>query len=178
MNRFSDHPSYRHNLIVMRHAKSDWTNGLADVSRPLSERGLRDSVAAGHWFETSDIEPDLVLVSPSARTQQTWELIAEQLSWSPTAVIDRRIYAADPNTLVQIVRELPEEVGTVVMVGHNPGCEVLVSDLAGPDSNAAAFDRLASKYRTLGTARLGVPNGWADVAVDGCDLLDFVAPRG
>ncbi|MCH9815568.1 MAG: histidine phosphatase family protein [Actinomycetia bacterium] len=178
MNERSNPLPYRHTLIVMRHAKSDWGEDLPDVARPLSERGERDAAAAGHWLDAAPLDPNLAVVSPAVRTQQTWHLVAAAMPWAPTAVTDQRIYAADPDMLLQVVRELPEDLHTVVLVGHNPGCEVLVGDLASPDGDAAAFARMASKYRTLGTAVLGIPASWADIGHHNCDLLDFVVPRG
>ena len=168
----------RHTLILMRHAKSDWANDLPDIARPLSPRGARDAVAAGEWLDSTALEPNLVIVSPAVRTQQTWQLVSESMQWAPTAVTDRRVYAADPEVLLQILHELPEDLGTVVLVGHNPGCELLVSDLASADGDADAFARMATKYRTLGTAILGVSTTWAEVGHNQCDLLDFVVPRG
>ena len=41
------------------------------------------------------------------------------------------MYAASDDELLTVVRELPDDAGNVVLVGHNPGIEELASLLSG-----------------------------------------------
>jgi len=118
-------------LILLRHAKSDWSNDEVDLVRPLAERGRRQAPDAGRWLNTGVPSIDLAVVSPALRARSTWELVAAELDVPPHARIDERLYAASEQELLEVVRELPEDVRTVILVGHNPGLEALVSRLTG-----------------------------------------------
>lgn len=124
-------------LVVVRHAKSDWSGDEPDISRPLAKRGLRQMPASAAWIAAHHPEVDLAVVSPARRAQQTWEIVAEALVSTspggdqPELVTDERVYAAWGRDLAGLVRALPEAASTVVLVGHNPGLEELVAELAG-----------------------------------------------
>lgn len=125
-----------HILILLRHAKSDWTGHEADVDRPLSRRGLRQAPLAGRWLGgpwLADGERgiDLAVVSSAERARSTWELASAELADTPRTLVDERAYAASAGELLGIVHGLPDGAGTVVLVGHNPGIEDLASLLAG-----------------------------------------------
>ncbi len=116
-------------LVVVRHAKSDWTTGDADRQRPLAKRGRRQAPESGRWLAVNLPALDLAVVSPAERAQATWALIAAELDVPPPARTDERVYAAWGRDLVELVRGLPEESETVALVGHSPGVESLVEAL-------------------------------------------------
>jgi phosphohistidine phosphatase len=118
-------------LILLRHAKSDWSGNEADVDRPLTKRGLRQAPNAGRWLDHSIDGIDLAVVSPANRARSTWELASAELDTRPAIRIDDRVYAAPASQLLDVVRTLPDDIGTVVLVGHNPGIEDLASLLTG-----------------------------------------------
>jgi len=118
-------------LILLRHAKSDWSGQEADIDRPLIRRGLRQARDAGQWLARSIASIDLAVVSPANRARRTWELASAELDNVPPTSIDDRAYAASSGQLLGVVRALPDDVATVVLVGHNPGIEGLVSLLTG-----------------------------------------------
>jgi phosphohistidine phosphatase len=118
-------------LILLRHAKSDWSGGEADVERPLARRGRRQAPEAGRWLATNVESIDLAVVSPAKRARSTWELASAELAVAPPTRIDDRVYAASDDELLAVLRELPNDVATVVLVGHNPGVEELAARLTG-----------------------------------------------
>jgi phosphohistidine phosphatase len=122
-----------HTLILLRHGKSDWSGGGPDLERPLAKRGRRQAPEAGRWLAEHIGSVDLVVVSPAERTRSTWDLVAAELEADPPVQVDDRMYAATPEELLGVVRDLPEDLGTVVMVGHNPGMADLVSGLTGEE---------------------------------------------
>ena len=176
-----------HRLVVLRHAKSAYPPGVLDHDRPLAERGVRDAKAAGAWLRENVGLPDHVVVSSARRTRGTWTLVAGPLGYIGAAgydvdspgplTIDPRIYDASAGTLVGVLRELPERATTVVLVGHNPGCEDLVAHLAGTSDPEAAAT-LAIKYPTSGIAVLDVPVPWAALTARCAHLAVFHVPRG
>ena len=118
-------------LILLRHAKSDWSGTEADIRRPLAARGRRQAPETGRWLEANVDRIDLAMVSPATRARQTWDLVAAQLRTAPPIVIDDQVYAASGRQLLAVVRELDSDLDTVVLVGHNPGIEELAFALTG-----------------------------------------------
>jgi phosphohistidine phosphatase len=118
-------------LVLIRHAKAV-ERAADDLSRALAPRGQSDATAINRWLRGEGIVPDRVVVSPATRTRETWALAG-----SVTPVYDHRVYAATVQALREVVAETPDEVGTLVLVGHNPGIEQLAWEL---DDAPAARD--------------------------------------
>lgn len=141
-------------LILLRHGKSDWSGHEADISRPLSKRGRRQAPDAGTWLAANIDRIDLAVVSPASRARRTWDLVAAELDVSPPTRIDDRVYAASDRELLTVVRQLPDDVETVVLVGHNPGLEELACVLTGESApmptSAVAVITLSGAWSTAG----------------------------
>ena len=118
-------------LILLRHAKSDWSGDELDIARPLARRGRRQAPDAGRWLAANIDRIDLAVVSPANRARTTWDLVSAELPVPPPTRIDERVYGASDDELLDVVRELPDDVATAVLVGHNPGLEELASLLTG-----------------------------------------------
>jgi len=139
-------------LIVVRHAKSDWSGGQADVDRPVAKRGRRQAPDAGRWLATSIDRIDLAVVSPARRARETWDLVSAELDVRPPTRIDDRVYGVSGGGLLRLVQELSDDVDTVVFVGHNPGVEDLVTLLTG--------ERVSMPTSAL--AVITVPGSWSN----------------
>ena len=118
-------------LILLRHAKSDWSGHEADIARPLARRGRRQAPDAGRWLARNIDSIDLAVVSPASRARSTWDLVSAELDLPPRTRFDDRTYAASSHELLDVVRDLSDDLETVVLVGHNPGLEDLASFLTG-----------------------------------------------
>ena len=157
----------RHRLIVMRHAKAGELPGGPDFERALRPRGQRDSAAAGQWLAERGFLPDLVICSAARRTRQTWQHVGPELGGDPEFTAEQRLYQADAEDLVEIIRETPAAVGTLLYIGHNPAA----SGLAG----------LVTGYETaLPTAAIAVialSGDWADLAAGTGELLASWSPK-
>ncbi|MGW6212901.1 SixA phosphatase family protein [Streptomyces sp. NPDC055109] len=168
----------RRRLVVLRHAKSAYPAGVPDHQRPLAPRGLRDAPAAGRALAEADWIPDLALCSTAVRARRTWELAADQWGTPPPVRVDERLYAADVPELLEAVREVPERVRTLLLIGHNPGLEELILTLAG-DGFDDTLDQVRTKYPTSAVAVL-VWHGasWHELAPGTALLTDVAVPRG
>ncbi|MFF5858671.1 SixA phosphatase family protein [Streptomyces sp. NPDC012751] len=165
-------------LVVLRHAKSAWPEGVEDRLRPLSPRGLRDAPAAGRVLAGGGPLPDLVLCSTAVRARRTWELVAAGWATPPPVRYDRRLYAADVEELLAVVREVPADVRTLLLVGHNPGLQELVSALAA-DGLDDTLVRVRAKFPTAAVAVLTWHGpGWPALAPGAALLTSFTVPRG
>ncbi len=136
-------------LVLLRHAKSDWSGDEPDRERPLAPRGRRQAPDAGRWLASRLPGLDLAVVSPAARARATWDLVAAELAHPPPRQVDARMYAASDRELLEVVTELSDRSRTVVLVGHNPGLEELVERLTGewvtlPTSAIAVIDARGS----------------------------------
>lgn len=120
-------------LIVMRHGHAvDQRPGGRDFDRELSPTGEREAAAAGRRLAALQLSPDLVLVSPAARTRRTAEIALAQLPAAQPAVqFEPRMYNASVPDLLNLLREVPPHTGALMLVGHNPGSSELGQELAG-----------------------------------------------
>ena len=142
-------------LIVIRHAKSDWSVSVDDRDRPLAPRGRRQAPETGRWMAEHCPPVDLAIVSAAARTRQTWALVAEELADEPDVRESESAYTFDGRDLLERIRAIPPIVDTAALVGHNPAVEELVETLTGewvpmPTSAVAVIER----------------DGWADAGAE------------
>ncbi len=140
-------------LILLRHAKSDWSGSVPDIDRPLAERGQGQAPLAGRWLASHAGRIDLAIVSPAQRARETWELVSAQLSSAPSVRLDDRVYSASRDRLLDVVHDVPDDIHTVLLIGHNPGMEKLASLLAGQDVVMG----------TSGIAEIGVEGPWSEL---------------
>ena len=160
-------------LILLRHGKSAWPDGADDLERPLKKRGRAASRRMGRYLAEEGIVPDLALVSPARRTQETWSLAKGPLGEVPMRS-EPRIYDASPDRLLSVIREVEPEVGTLLLVGHNPGLEELLRLVVrreNPSEGAIA------KYPTAGLAVIEVPAAWPELSPRSGHLDRFVTPK-
>jgi phosphohistidine phosphatase len=159
---------------LLRHAKSSWGEaGLADQKRPLAPRGRRDAARMAHRLAELDAPPNLVLCSSAVRTQQTLALIRPALGQAALEVSDD-LYGASAAELLSRLGELPDEIGSVLVIGHNPGLQDLALELAaGGDQRP----QLEAKFPTCALATLEFQGRWGDLAAGACELTGFVIPR-
>ncbi len=140
-------------LILLRHAKSDWSGDETDFDRPLAKRGRRQAPKAGQWLAHSIDSIDLAVVSPANRARSTWDLVSAQLVDPPRMHLEDRLYDASDRDVLEIVRELPEDVHTVVLVGHNPSLEDLAVSLTGEPvsmvTSALAVIEIAGRWSSV-----------------------------
>src|SRR5947199_10702028 len=109
-------------LILLRHAKAEKAEpGGDDRQRRLNERGRDDARTIGAYLARHLLIPDLVLASAARRTRETSERLMRELASAPTTTYDERLYNAGADKILSAIRETNPAVGTVLVVGHNPG---------------------------------------------------------
>ena len=119
-------------LLLLRHAKSSWDDpNLADFDRPLNPRGLATAPFMGELIARRELQPDEIVSSPAKRAMQTALLVKESAGIDTSLRFDERIYEASPKSLLQVSSELDDELGSAMLVGHNPGFEGFIGFLTG-----------------------------------------------
>jgi phosphohistidine phosphatase len=164
-------------LYVLRHAKSDWgDSSLEDFDRPLNARGKKAAKAVGREFRKRKIKPDLVLASPAVRAQQTIERVEDGYGSKFDVEDELRIYGSEPETLVDLIKNAPDDVDRLLIVGHNPGLQDLVVKLSRPGE---LLDEATEKFPTAALAEIRFDTkSWNGIAPGQGILECLVRPRG
>jgi phosphohistidine phosphatase len=176
-------------LWLLRHAKAvtDPPSGGSDFDRVLAPRGRRDATALGRLFAGhgeglgSALNgvplPQVALESPAARTAQTAELVLAGMADPPEVRLVDELYGADPEEVLAVVRGLPDDVTSALVVGHNPTAHALSQGLLSPRDKKG--DSLALRHG-FPTCALGVyafkADRWADVAAGTAKLVAIMVP--
>ena len=149
-------------LLILRHARASAAmRGQNDHERPLDERGQRDARAVGQRLAAADLLPDLILASSAARTVETARLVAESGGFSGELRPESALYLAPARRYLELLAGLAEGAPRVMVVGHNPGLELLV-------------ERLTRRPEELPTAALAL----VELPIERWDALHDGWPRG
>ncbi|HSI89906.1 MAG TPA: histidine phosphatase family protein [Adhaeribacter sp.] len=158
-------------LYLMRHAKSSWDfPELRDHDRPLNKRGRQDAPLMGQQLLSRDVQPDLILTSTAVRALSTATLVAKELGYEMEKLqTESRIYGAEKRELLQLIKEVPDQIDKLLFVGHNfPISELanLLSPEAVPEMPTAGVVGLRFECNT-----------WLDISADNAELLFFDFPK-
>ena len=160
-------------LVLIRHAKA--AEGEIDRERPLAKRGMHEAPEIGRWLAERHLVPDRVVVSPALRARRTWERAATGLAGAPEPVEDERVYDNSVAALLAVVRDTPDGVGTLAVVGHNPGIQEFAISFDDGTGDEAAREDVTGKYPTGGVAVFAVDDPWSRASAG--TLTAFAAPR-
>jgi phosphohistidine phosphatase len=160
-------------LVILRHAKADRPTGVADLERPLTERGHADAGAAGAWLVAHGYLPDLVICSPARRTRQTWHGVAVAIAGdkSPEVRYEPAVYGSDATVVLDLLHTVPADVGTVLLIGHNPTVSILSTTL---DPHGLAD---SEGLRTSGLAVHTAEDSWNALGPGSARLVATDTPR-
>lgn len=165
-------------LVVLRHSKAAWPEGVPDVDRPLAERGHADAPEAGKWLLTHRVVPDFILCSVALRTRQTCTWVCGELGdLAPTPKLETGLYAASAGRILAVINHVPDTVRTLLVIAHMPGVQDLVLRLASRDSDQDAYLDAANHFPTTGLAVLEVDKPWAELDGQDASLTHFAVPR-
>ena len=119
-------------VLVLRHAKSSWNQtGLSDHDRPLNSRGQKAAPRIGQLIYEEDLIPDVILSSTARRASDTADLVAEASGFAGEVAYLEDFYHAWPSDYVDALRNLSDDIESAMIVGHNPGMELLLEELTG-----------------------------------------------
>ncbi len=165
-------------LLLLRHAKSSWDDpALADFDRPLAPRGRKAAERMGQVLAARSWLPQRALVSPAARTRETWELVAAALPGSVSADFPDTLYDAAAEDVLSEIQRTLKAVKTLLILGHNPGLEDLARRLAGANSEAKALQQLREKFPTAALARFDFDGKWAELGFGRARLTHCLRPK-
>ena len=162
-----------HILHLLRHAKSSWKEEIEDHQRPLNRRGREAARRVGLALPAAIGSLDLILCSSARRTRETMDLVFAEFAVRPRSVVEDELYEAGKDELMSRLRRLPEDIGNVFLIGHNPGLHDLAVAIA--DTHTAGFRALSSgKFPTAARASFRVLAPWPAFGRSRCELVGYV----
>lgn len=156
-------------LLVMRHAKSSWDVPLAsDAERPLAPRGRRDAPRMAEWLAGAGLIPDRIICSPAVRARQTADAVMVRFDLPAAAIRHETcLYGAGLDVLRQVIEAAIREARRLLLVGHNPALDELVTWLCPEPLPRTGAGKLMT---TAAIAHIGLPTADGPLA-PGCGRL-------
>lgn len=157
-------------LILIRHAKSDWSNPLLDdFERPLNKRGEKNAPFMAKILKKELQKPDLIISSPSFRTKLTLEYFLKEFEYKGEVIFEKSIYEAPFENLLKVIKNIDDKYKTIFLIGHNPGLNDLANFLLGSfEDNIATSGVLKIDFDT---------NSWKNISKDNSKLIFFNFPK-
>lgn len=157
-------------LILIRHAKSDWSNPLLDdFERPLNKRGEKNAPFMAKILKKEIQKPDLIISSPSFRTKLTLEYFLKEFEYKGEVIFEKSIYEAPFENLLKVIKNIDDKYKTIFLIGHNPGLNDLANFLLGSfEDNIATSGVLKIDFDT---------NSWKNISKDNSKLIFFKYPK-
>ncbi|GAA1479386.1 histidine phosphatase family protein [Nocardioides aestuarii] len=164
-------------LVVVRHAAAE-QGAATDAERTLTDGGRDDARTAGEWLAAEGLVVDHALVSAALRAQETWASLAAGAAADLEPDVSRLLYSAEPETVLDLLREVPTESSCVVVVGHNPTMAYLANLLDDGEGDEAAATELTTRgFPTCSLAVFAYDGEWADLDVTSATLRAFHVGR-
>lgn len=148
--------------MVMRHAKAEQIADT-DHDRPLADRGVADADEAGRWLAGRGVVPDHAMVSSARRTRQTWDAVAGGAGWQVQPHVDDGLYAAGPDTALDLVREVPDRARAVILIGHNPTVGYLAQLLDDGEGDPGVAVEMVGGFPTCAVTVFDYDGEWCDL---------------
>ncbi|WP_066161484.1 SixA phosphatase family protein [Aliarcobacter skirrowii] len=157
-------------LILIRHAKSDWSNPfLDDFERPLNKRGEKNAPFMAKILKKEIQKPDLIISSPSFRTKLTLEYFLKEFEYKGEVIFEKSIYEAPFENLLKVIKNIDNKYKTIFLIGHNPGLNDLANFLLGSfEDNIPTSGVLKIDFDT---------NSWKNISKDNSKLIFFKYPK-
>ena len=159
------------NLYLVRHAQAEeHTSGKKDVERQLTAQGYQDASRVGNYFKNEGFHPDIIIHSYATRTTETVERINEQIAVDQDHIESSEdIYEASARILLQTVCNIPAEMRSAIIVGHNPSITYLAEYITGAE---------IGHVHPAGIVHIQVPfTSWQEVSEKNCDFIKYLRPQ-
>ena len=166
-------------LLIMRHAKSSWSDpDLEDSMRPLNERGRENAKAMAKLLLQWQTIPELVITSHARRCQETWDRMKAIVGASEAPVfVEDDLYSSGPDAMLRALKEAPDNAKTVLMIGHQP----VMSSFARMLSNGTTKSGCARAFKRYPTGAIGLfepkSDSWSGVSFGQNTFSRFACPR-
>jgi phosphohistidine phosphatase len=156
-------------LMILRHAKSDWHAGASsDHARPLNRRGTAAAITMGKVLTKMGETPDLIYSSSAQRAKETAILAIDAGGWACELVENDDLYGTSPAGALEVAANAPDDIYSLMLVGHEPTWSYLVHSLTGAEVDI--------KTATVAAVDLSVSR-WIDAPRSNGSLAFLLQPR-
>jgi phosphohistidine phosphatase len=159
----------------MRHAKAE-PFAPTDHARVLTERGRADAADAGRHLKESAVVPDYAVVSSAERTKMTWAEVARACGSTARTVVDKGVYAGGPDVVLETLRVVPADTGTLIFIGHNPTSAYLCHLLDDGEGAPEAISGMLRGFPTSALVVFEITVPWEELGPETGRVVDFFAP--
>lgn len=157
-------------VLIMRHAKSDWSEDAPDHERTLNTRGQHDAPRMGRFLSAQNIAVDAVYASTAVRARNTAEAVRVAAQWEVPFQTLKALYLASVSNWIDVLGATDDSVETLLAIGHNPGASDLVNQLTG--------ETVAMPTSAIALVELDIEK-WEDIAgLSGHRLRNYWYPKG
>ena len=164
----------KHELLLLRHGKSDWSKDVGDKQRPLKKRGRKNAFRMGKWLLEQNLVPDFILSSPAERALATAHLVCDAMDFPYKSITeDARIYAASLDDLLEVLHEVAEVHYRVLLIGYNPGLEHLLIHLC----SVIPLPEDGKLLPTAALACISTNKTWSELSIDTASLVSLTRPK-
>lgn len=160
-------------LILMRHAKSDWSQGTADIDRQLTKPGKSAAKRIGQHLLETEIQPDRILCSPARRTRETLARLLPHCRRIREILFIPSLYDGMNSDYLAIIRAYGADADTLMVIGHNSAMHETAVMLASghPGSD---FPALATAFPTAATAIFTTESYWSEIGPETMQLKSYI----
>ncbi len=160
-------------LLIMRHAKSDWTSDVdSDFERPLNQRGQSDVPRIAAWLKGKNILPDRIISSPAMRAKETTKILCSELGLGEKIIHWQQVlYGAGFRECLEIINKNNNKADTLLLVSHNPTLDELVSYLSSEPPPRSLTGKLMT------TSALAVFNVADEILPNYLELEYLIRPK-
>jgi phosphohistidine phosphatase len=153
------------NLLIVRHAKSDWNVGIdQDFFRSLAPKGVERAVSTFTDLKNKISKPEIIITSPAIRAYSTavifntvFQMDASKIELAPD------FYECGVNSILERIKKTDDKVNRIAIFGHNYDFTFLLNQLLGKDIGT---------LKTCGYAYLQFEiDSWADILKKQAELL-------
>jgi phosphohistidine phosphatase len=168
----------RRRLIVMRHAKAE-NFAATDHERTLTDRGRGDAEAVGPRLRQDGFVPDYVVVSSAVRAVETWEAVAQTAGFVDVPVVfEEAVFNGGPHVVIDAIRVVPDDTGTVLFVGHNPAAEYLCHFLDDGEGDPEAVTGMLQGFPPAAVAVLEMRVPWSEIGPETGRVVSYFVGVG
>ena len=173
MKSYSNHKDIQYKTVILfRHGKSDWDAQYdSDHDRPLAKRGIRDAKRMGKFLSKRAEVPELILSSTALRTWETTKLAIETGNWDVDVELEKKIYGASLEQIINIIKSQDNKYNSICLVGHEPIFSTIITLIDNKEK---------IKFPTAAMARISFyTSDWKRVLLepDKCKLDWFFKPK-
>lgn len=164
-------------LTILRHAKAESSAAAADDhARALTQRGVEACQVMGEYMAKRGLSFDVVLCSTATRARETWQEIQKTYKTKSLTSYEKKLYLASGNEILNLLAHTPEQVNSVLVIGHNPGFHELAVKLAG-HGDELLLEKLSQKFPTCALATVMLDPPWKNISRNRGRLLEFITPK-